>query len=115
MTMTDTQLRTGLIAMRDELAEARRYVRTRPDQAHAAIHRFLNKLQDHRGRHRTITDNAFRWTRNLTEGLHADPSRPAILEGYIDGTSWELFVIQTNIEKALALTVTEANPIHPTR
>jgi 2-phosphoglycerate kinase len=104
MSYTDMQLRAGIVAMRDELAEARRYVRTKPTEAHAAIHRFMNKLQDHRGRHRTITDNAFRWACNLTEGMHADRAVPNVLEGAIDLTSWELFIVQGNIEKALALT-----------
>ena len=104
--MNEAQLRLGIIAMRDELAEARRYVRTKPEQAHAAIGRFLNKLQDHRGRHRTITDNAFRWACNLTEGMHADRCVPHVLEGAIDIASWELFVIQGHLEKALALTDT---------
>ena len=104
MTISDTQLRTGIIAMRDELAEARRYVRTQPEQAHAAIARFLNKLQDHRGRHRTITDNAFRWACNLQVGMHCDRCVPKVLEGAIDIADWEIFIIQSEIEKALALT-----------
>lgn len=105
--MTDHQRLADVAALRDELTEARRYVRTRPALAANAVYRFIDRLQDHRLTNGTIDAHAARWACNLTEGIRWQVVAPKVCEGYIDGTAWELFVVQEAIRKELDLERTD--------
>lgn len=96
--MTNEELLAAIDDLRNELAEARRYVRTKPASTETAITRFCHNLQDLRGHSLPVEDHAYRWAFNLYMGRLCTAAAPHVLEGYIDGTSWEIAWIKGQIE-----------------
>lgn len=93
--MSPTQRIATIDLCREQLAETRRWVRTRPATA-MMILRGLATNPDVFGD---------RLTDNLCVGLDAIQACPNVTEGYIDGASWELAIERSQLEKLLATEV----------
>lgn len=80
--------------LRGLLAEARRYVRSKPDVAREMLEQAMEEL---------VWFAAFlRLADNLYAGLKFIRAAPDVLEGYIDGASYELLAAQGRRQESIA-------------
>lgn len=101
--MDATALISLIDTLRDDLVEARRYVRRQPNDTAIATDRFRRKVE-------TLIDHcplalhaARRWCGNIIFGVDHCRAVPGVLEGYIDGASYELATLKGQVEKGLIL------------
>lgn len=101
--MDATELLAAIDDIRDELAEAKRYVRRAPADCRNAVERAQEKLRILSNEHRlplpSLTDQLIRAGRNLDWGLQALGVCPDALIGAIDLASFELAWARGSIEK----------------
>jgi hypothetical protein len=88
---------TGLDLVRDHLAEARRYTEAKPGVAIGLIDRAIADL--------TLCDVRFvgdvrRVVENLIVGSGCMAAAPAVTDGYITGSLWELGDLASRLRKA---------------
>jgi hypothetical protein len=99
--MNATELLAAIDDLRDELAEAKRYVRRAPADARNAVERVTYKLGGVVGEHPHLNDRVSRTIRNLDWGLQGIATCPSALEGAIDLASFELAWVRGLIEKEM--------------
>lgn len=97
--MTTTELLAAIDKARGELAEARRYVRSKPQEAADGVQRFADQLDELRTGSMEIASRCGIWLANLDFGLTCTRTDPEVLENYLYNTAFELCWIRSRIEK----------------
>ena len=87
----------SLDALRDSLAEARRYVRRQPNVAYAIVVEVMGQLPG--VLNGWDTNLAPRLTENLAAGVECMWAIPTVLEGYLDGAIGELAWVMGQVER----------------
>jgi hypothetical protein len=87
-----SDLRSEVDRLRDLLAEARRYVRSDPEEARRLVGRAVCGMTARRVARRD-GGRVARLAENLLAGRRSVRAAPHVLEGYIDGASWELLAM----------------------
>jgi hypothetical protein len=97
--MDKAELIAAIDGLRDDLAEARRYVRTRPDETNKILTRFRYELNKIRWWDTWLHEFTSRCFRNLDGGEAWMMVAPTVLENYIECASFELAWIKGQVEK----------------
>jgi hypothetical protein len=96
--MTRDELIAAIDDLRNELAEARRYVRSKPAETTVAVERFRARMIELRSAQWLVENCAGRLICNLQWGLEGIRCCPVAIEGAIDLASFELAWIKGRLE-----------------
>lgn len=103
--MTTEELLTAIDDLRSDLAEARRYVRTKPATAQQILRDCCASLLAvcaWSGVEMVVLDEELgRLMANLFAGCRCMAAAPNVTEGYIDGSLWELAYLSGQAERGL--------------
>lgn len=106
--MTTEELISAIDSLRDDLMEARRYVRRQPNDTAIATDRFRRKVEILIDHCKFADHDARRWCGNLIFGVDNCRAVPGVLEGYIDGASYELAYLKGLVERGVWAATTPA-------
>lgn len=99
--MTNAELIALIDSLRDDLVEARRYIRMQPNNTAIHTDRFRQKIETLIDYCEFARHSAYRWCGNLVFGVDNCRAVPGVLEGYIDGASYELCALKGQVERGL--------------